>query len=132
MSRSGSPVLAWTVVLLIGGLSLGGCSSFSADRPPLPDSTFTHLLIEMHLVKGRAQLPGASPLGFPEQVLRRHQVTRTEFDATMQYYSRRPGAFESLYNDVIDTLSAVQQRAVDRREATADTARADSSRGGTP
>lgn len=86
----------------------------------------------MHLVKGRAQLPGALPLEFPSRVLQRNQVTRAEFDATMQYYSRHPAAFESLYNGVVDTLSAVQQRAIDRRKAATDTAHADTSRGGTP
>lgn len=113
-------------VFFLGGLVLAGCSPFSTERPPLPDSTFAHLLVEMHLVRGRAEPPRALPMGFPERVLRQHQVTRTEFDATMRHYSRHPKAFEALYNRVIDTLSAVQQRTLDRR------AEADTSRRGAP
>lgn len=71
----------------------------------------------MHISRGRAQLPGAYPLGFSARVLDRHHVTWTEFNATMRYYSRHPSAFETLYDGVIDTLNAVRQRAVNRTRA---------------
>ena len=96
-------------LLGVGGLSLPGCSVVSSERPPLPDSTFTRVLVETHLMTARSRLNRAFPQSLPDSVLERYDVRREEVDATLRYYSERPAAFSSLYNGVIDTLNAIQQ-----------------------
>ena len=88
---------------------LAGCSGFSPDEEPLPDSTFTRVLTEFHLAKTRHSLDVPYPPGLRDSILARYKVAPSEFDATLDYYSRRPKALEALYQTVIDTLQALQR-----------------------
>ncbi len=101
--------LAVAAGLALSALSLAGCSAVSPERPPLPDSTFTRVLVETHLMTARSRLDTAFPTSLPDSILQRHDVQREDLDATLRYYSERPSAFSSLYNGVIDTLNAIQQ-----------------------
>ncbi|MFB6248860.1 MAG: DUF4296 domain-containing protein [Salinibacter sp.] len=101
------PLLLCALVALPG---LSGCSSFSSSSPPLPDSTFSRLLMEMHLLSARASREGPLPAGIQDSILRRYGVQPETFDATLRYYSRRPAQFDALYDGVIDTLNAFEQR----------------------
>lgn len=96
------------VILLALGL-LGGCSPFSSDPKPLPDSTFTHLLMELHLAKARRYVDAPSPRGLRDSIFARYGVQPAAFDTTLKYYSRRPEAFKALYQPIIDTLEALQR-----------------------
>jgi len=98
--------------VLVCSLALPACSSFSSGRPPIPDSTLTDVLVEMHLVNSRLQLDvdTLTVRPFPDSVLAKYGVDRPQLEETLRYYSRRPGAFSSLYEGVIDTLNATQRR----------------------
>lgn len=109
MTAALRPALAGAVALLLSGMLLTGCSVVSSDRPPLPDSTFTRVLVETHLMTARSRLTRAFPQALPDSVLQRYGVRQADVDATLRYYSERPAAFSSLYNGVIDTLNAIQQ-----------------------
>lgn len=95
--------------LLLGGVLglLSGCSGFSPDEP-LPDSTFTRVLTEFHLAKARHSIDAPYPSNLRDSIFARYEVHPSEFEATLQYYSRRPKAFETLYRSIIDTLQALQ------------------------
>jgi hypothetical protein len=54
------------------------------------------------------------PPGVTDSVLAFHRVPREDFAATLRYYTRHPDAFASLYDGVVDTLSALQNRAFER------------------
>lgn len=95
------------VVLALG--LLGGCSQFSSDPKPLPDSTFTHLLMELHLAKARRYVDAPSPRGLRDSIFARYGVQPAAFDTTLRYYSRRPEALKALYQPIIDTLQALQR-----------------------
>jgi hypothetical protein len=97
-------------VLLLGTLSLSGCSSVSSERPALPDSTFTRVLVETHLMTARSRLETAFPPSLSDSILQRYNVDRDAVDATLRYYSERPDEFASLYTAVVDTLNAIRQR----------------------
>lgn len=114
--RSAVPAsLRWGLVgAVVGLLLLSGCSGFSSREKPLPDSTFTHVLTELHLAKVRQTLDAPTPPGLRDSIFARHEVTPSAFDATLRYYSRRPEAFESVYRTVIDTLQALQRPTVSR------------------
>lgn len=97
--------------LLLGVLVFGvlvGCSQFSSDPKPLPDSTFTRLLTELHLAGARERADAPYPRGLRDSIFARYGVRRTAFEATLKYYSHRPEAFEALYQPVLDTLMALQ------------------------
>lgn len=94
---------------LLGLGALGGCSGFSSDAQPIPDSTFTRILTELHLAEARDNLDEAAyPRALRDSIFARYGVQPADFDATLDYYSRRPEAFEALYQPVIDSLEALQ------------------------
>jgi len=123
MSVSSVPIRAGMLgLLLIWGMSFSSCSSFSSD-PPLPDSTFTTVLIEMHLANTRADFDTLSNAQFSNAVLAHHGVSRGDLHRTLRYYSRRPEAFEALYSTVLDSLRALQRRERRREPTSSDTLR---------
>lgn len=100
----------WSLlVAALGVCLLAGCSRFSSDPRPVPDSTFTRLLTELHLAAARRDLDAPYPPGLRDSVLAQYGVRKAAFDTTLQYYSRRPEAFKALYQSVIDTLQALQR-----------------------
>jgi hypothetical protein len=114
--RSPIPVL---LSLLLGlPIVFSGCRSFPGDDPPLPDSTFTRVLVDLHLTTARGERLSSLPSGIEDSVFARHGVRREEVDATLRYYARQPEDLETLYNGVIDTLSALQTRLRSRQDTT--------------
>jgi hypothetical protein len=100
--------------VLVGAFALSACSNPFSSDPPLPDSTFTRVLIDLHLTNARGKhLTQMSP-NIRDSVFAYHDVNREGFDATLRYYSRHPSAFESLYDAVIDTLKALQDQSPSR------------------
>lgn len=129
-SGSSLPALLATASLAVM-LSLGllsGCSGFSSSEKPLPDSTFTTMLTEIHLTKARTIIEDSVPVNLRDSVFARHGVDSTAFYATLDYYSRRPKAFEAVYSSVIDTLQSVQYPR-DKRPTPQDGMRRDSLHG---
>jgi hypothetical protein len=108
--RVGTLLAPLLLCALVGLPALSACSSVSSSSPPLPDSTFSRLLVEMHLLSARADRDGALPAGIQDSILRRYEVPRAAFDATLRHYSRRPARLDALYDGVVDTLNALEQR----------------------
>ena len=94
--------------VVLGVLLLAGCSSFSSEEKPLPDSTFSHLLTELHLATIRANMDSTNTSGLRDSIFAHYDVQRSEFDATLRYYTHHPKAFGTLYQSIIDTLQALQ------------------------
>jgi len=103
-----APLRRGLLGVVVGLGLLAGCSGFSSGEEPLPDSTFTRVLTELHLAKSRYTADAPYPRGLRDSIFARYDVRSAEFDATLHYYSRRPEALESLYQSVIDTLQARQ------------------------
>lgn len=101
-------LLRWAVGILLGAVLLAGCSGFSADEEPLPDRTFTRVLTDLHVASMRTSADTAAPPHLRDSIFAHHNVRAAEFEATLQYYSRRPDRFETLYQTVIDTLQALR------------------------
>lgn len=111
--RSGLCERVWFLILpilLVIGMLIG-CSRFSGDSRPIPDSTFVRILTEIHITNARHELDAPYPRGLRDSVLARYGVRPRDFDSTVKYYSRRPNAFKELYQPVIDTLQSLQYRA---------------------
>lgn len=110
--HNGSPcpsLITAFLTTVLGLTLLSGCSSFSSDEKPLPDSTFARMLTELHLAKARISVEKPVPDGFRDSLFARHEVDSTAFNATLDYYSQRPDAFQRLYSGVIDTLQSLQR-----------------------
>lgn len=93
------------------GVALGllaGCSGFSSENAPLPDSTFAQVLTEIHLAESRYSTDAPYPSGLRDSIFARYDVRPSEFDETLHYYTRHPGAFRTLYQSVIDTLQTLE------------------------
>jgi len=107
---SGRTVLPLLLCVLVGGgLFSPGCSSVTNDPPPVADSTFARILVELHLLEGRRQQDLGLPEAVDDTVLARYEVTPEDFERTLTHYSTHPSAFAALYNAVLDTLRAIEQ-----------------------
>jgi len=100
--------------VLLGLFALSACSNPFRTGPPVADSTFTRVLIDLHLTNARGKHQTQMSPSIRDSVFAYHDIQREDFDATLRYYSRHPGAFESLYDAVIDTISALQNRSPSR------------------
>lgn len=107
LCRFGSVFLL--VALLLGGASLlSACSSFSSGDSQIPDSTFSQVLVELHILSARHRRGLEPPKGLRDSVFTHYGVDSTAFRETLQYYARSPDKLEPLYDRVIDTLRAIE------------------------
>ena len=91
--------------------TLSACSNNAPSGAPLPDTTFSRLLVELHLLSARAvHLSGSIPSSARDSLFEHYHTDREEFKATLRHYSRHPEQFESLYRSVIDTLRSLEQQ----------------------
>lgn len=95
--------------LLTGPFFTTGCTSVTGDEPPIADSTFARVLVELHLLDGRRQQGLALPTAVEDTVFAHYGVTRTAVEHTLKHYSTHPKSFAALYNAVLDTLRAIEQ-----------------------
>jgi hypothetical protein len=123
--------LLLTGTLLATAAGLTGCSALSSGDPPLSDSTFTRVIVELHLLSARTAYAPAPAPSARDSVFARYGVDRRAFEETLRYYSRHPAALEPLYASVLDSLNAIAQRARARHDARSapDTSRAHGRRG---
>jgi len=91
------------------------CSLVERNDPPLADTTFARVLVDLHLTAARADRPAREvPPVVHDSLFAHHGIEREAFRTTLRHYVRRPEAFSSLYSAVIDTLSALQSRSWNR------------------
>jgi hypothetical protein len=79
---------------------------------PISESTFTQILTEMHTAEGAAEgeFPSAKDSLlriYYAQILKKHEVTQTDFDSTLAVYTRQPVAFDSLYSNVLREIQKI-------------------------
>jgi len=94
--------------VILGVGALGGCSGFSTEEEPLPDSTFARVLTDLHIASMRTSVDIPTPPHLRDSVFTHHGVRASEFEASLRQYSRHPDRFETLYQTVIDTLQALR------------------------
>ena len=100
-------------------LFFSACSMSTSDKPPLPDTTFARVLVDLHLLSARSSQADSLPAS-TDSLFTYHGIQREEFDATLRYYTRHPKHFSTLYNGVIDTLKALSERNWERASAPSD------------
>ena len=83
------------------------------EELPLDRETFTRMLVEMHLTdavlneykKNTSGWSDKKRYSYYTELYSRYGVTRAEFDSCINYYSRETTLFESIYEDVTDSLN---------------------------
>ncbi len=94
--------LALTLVL-----SLSACTSPTGTEPPVADSTFVNVLVELHLAKARAEILQQTPSkALRDSILARYALNAQRLDATLDYYAHHPDAYAALYETVMNRLRA--------------------------
>ena len=102
------PPLWGLLGVILGVVLLTGCSGFSVDEEPLPDSTFTRVLTDLHVASMRRSVDIPTSPHLRDSVFAHHNIRESEFETPLRHYSRRPDRFETLYQTVIDTLQALR------------------------
>ncbi|PIQ62218.1 MAG: hypothetical protein COV99_06980 [Bacteroidetes bacterium CG12_big_fil_rev_8_21_14_0_65_60_17] len=106
--------VAFLMLPLLTSCSIGP----GTDRPPLDDSTFVHVLLDLHLVDAQVALGnsrGTTGENAPEMsshavsmrdsILARHEATAAEFEETVSWWASRPEQFLTLYEDVLERIN---------------------------
>jgi hypothetical protein len=99
------------LLLLVAAVSCRG----KHGRYIIPEKKFLEVLVDIHLADGMAMdnmrynekfvFDSAS---LYESVFSKHEVTREQFDSTMQYYSAHPDDFQELYNILTSRLKRME------------------------
>jgi uncharacterized lipoprotein NlpE involved in copper resistance len=97
-----------TLIALI--LALLSCQN--SNKAPISETTFTRILADMHTAEGAAEGEFASAKDsllriYYVQILKKHEVSQTDFDSTLAVYSRQPLVFDSLYSNVLREIQKI-------------------------
>lgn len=93
----------WFVIAL---LLAPACTVTSSEEPPVADSAFAEVLVDLHLLEARAELDHDLPPSLRDSVLARHGLTAARFEAAIDFYVDHPQAYTDLYSDVLNRLNA--------------------------
>ncbi|MDZ7877289.1 MAG: DUF4296 domain-containing protein [Saprospiraceae bacterium] len=84
----------------------------NSNNAPISEATFTHILADMHTAEGAAEGEFPSTKDsllriYYAQILKKHEVTQTDFDSTLAVYTRKPVVFDSLYSAVLREIQKI-------------------------
>lgn len=107
------------IVLL---LSISSCSD-SKEQPDylIASDSLVGIMVDMHLVETAANLKliGTDSLKpnynqMFEAIFKKHGITKTEFDSTLFFYSKKPDEMSGIYDKVLERLSELDAEASSR------------------
>ena len=85
-------------IYLLSFLILFSCSE-KQDKDIIPKEQFTNILEEIYLKKSEYQFNKINNSDYQE-ILSEYNVSKTDFENTLQYYSERPDLLEKIYEDI--------------------------------
>jgi len=77
-------------------LILFSCQDQKEGENIIPKEQFTNILEEIHLKESESQLNRINNTDYQE-ILSEYNVSKTDFENTLQYYSERPDLLEKIY-----------------------------------
>lgn len=96
-------------ILILGLWIFGGCHS---PKVALDQDEFTALLVDMHRIdgtlaaeKGIGRTQELKNYAYYNDLFRKYNITRADFDSCMYYYSAQTKLFSGIYDVVIDSLN---------------------------
>ncbi len=104
--------MRWFAFIVMAFLYGCGSDVVQEEKPPIDQDMFTALMIDVQLAEGMKtqkifvtkKNPGAINMLY-EDIFAKHGVTEEEFQKTFTFYRERPGLFEVVYEQVLDSLS---------------------------
>ncbi len=84
-------------------LSLVGCTGTGEQ---IEETKLVGLIVDLHVLEARHELVADIDDSLRDSVLAAHGVTQKQFETSIAYYADKPDDYVSLYNRVIDSLSA--------------------------
>ncbi|MBT8400475.1 MAG: DUF4296 domain-containing protein [Rhodothermia bacterium] len=92
--------------LMAGALIVFLATACSGSGSPIEPDRFVAVLVDLHLTESRREIVGDMPPATRDSILESHDVSETQYERSVRYYTERPEEYLQLYNAVIDSLSA--------------------------
>jgi hypothetical protein len=107
----------FSIVILLTVL-LGACSGSQDDKQEiLSREQMVKMLIQIHLLEAKVQqlpLPHDSVrqvyAHFENKLFEQEGISREQYELTYMYYADRPKNFEKIYQNVLDSLTVLENR----------------------
>lgn len=101
------------ISFLILFVAVFGCKDKkSINHNLLPKETMVSIIVEIELVQAAFKVENQENKfnldSISNTVFKNHHTTKQQFDENMLYYSKSPQEMESIYNDVITSISSKQ------------------------
>ncbi len=110
--------MRYSLVFLLSFL-LVACSSDEATR--IPDSVLSkekmaEVLVDVHLLEAALATGSVGENGVsPTDLLKRHHVTKKQYDESFYFYSQNPLLLGEIYQLVLNELSKMQGQAMNKK-----------------
>ncbi len=85
---------------------VGAACAPSPEPGPIDDSTMVNVLVELHLVVGRAEVANDVPPNIRDSILTAYDVDSTTYAHAVTYYAAHPEKYEEIYTRVLDRLNS--------------------------
>ena len=88
-------------IYLLSFLILFSCSKKEEQNHNIiPKEQFANILAKIYLVESDFKLNRVNNSDY-QKILSDHNVNKTNFENTLQYYSERPGLFEKIHEEIL-------------------------------
>lgn len=109
--------ILWLLVVLV---IVFACRN---EKKVIPREELVPVLVDIHLLDGairhsryRDDIKIPDTIDVYEYVLEKHGYTQPQFDSSMNYYSRYPGRFEQIYQEVLARLNRMETKVKEEKE----------------
>lgn len=91
---------------------LAACNNRPAEV--ISDEQMCQVLVDMHKLdgvffqKGILYIPDSNKEKYYQSVLKKHAITKAQFDSSMVWFTRNPDRFEKVYESVIQDVKTIQ------------------------
>lgn len=84
----------------------------------LPKDKMAMVLVDIHLIEAGMNLNVMSPesaaiptgMGASIDVLKKHEITKAQYDSSFVFYTQHPEMLKEIYDDVLNELSKLQAK----------------------
>lgn len=88
----------------LGLVGLAGCDG-ADGAPPISDSVYVEVLMDLALVQGRAELLGDVHGSSVDSVFAAHSLARGDFEDAAAFFAEHPDQYRARLEEAIDRLS---------------------------
>ena len=100
---NGTIPIATGMIAAISLVSLPACSDLGR---PIDEQTLVSVIVDLHILEARRELVADTHETLRDSILAAHGMTSDDLYEAIRYYTDRPDEYVSIYNRVIDSLSA--------------------------